>query len=56
MLDHKWIKFKLLADELEPRLYRDPRKTDWDIFPDSLTGNQDADGDRPRSQDEVEVA
>lgn len=37
--DHKWIRFKLLADKVEAKVYRDPRKTDWNQFLESLSEN-----------------
>ena len=54
--DHRWIRFKLIADEVKPKLYRDPRKTDWEKFLESLNENLNFDGKEPRTREEVETA
>lgn len=49
--DHKWIKYKLVADEVLPKIDRDPRKTNWDPFLDNLIGKLHYTG--PQTQVEI---
>ena len=53
--DHKWIRFNLVSDEVEHKMYRDPSKTDWDVFSGQLSGYQYIEA-QPKTQVEVEVA
>lgn len=54
--DHKWIKFDLVSDKVEPKLYRDPSKTDWDKFLERLSGNRQYRDFQLNTQEEIESA
>lgn len=54
--DHKWIRFDVTADEVEPKWYRDPRRTNWDLFQEKLLDNLVYDRGEPQTQEEVEEA
>lgn len=52
--DHKWLEFDLVSDEVEPKMFRDPSKTDWDKFLEKLSESRQSRTSRFETQEGVE--
>src|SRR5262249_36517953 len=54
--DHKWIMYDLATDKVEPSVYRNPMRTNWDLFLGDLMKSLEPGEGNPKTCEEVEEA